>query len=167
MIKINQALGYMSQAFMSAEQSHANDLKVGALLIRPMEDGRHIPLSNGYNGTEPGECNSCEGSDGESFGPDVVIHAEINSFNKLKEGEADGATIFVTRSPCMSCCTREDIPNIVTSGIKTVYYCEEHRDESPLEYLRSKGIDVIHIPKSDVLDYVKIVAERLTKQKFN
>ena len=166
-MKHRQAVGYMAKAFMTAEQSHANDLKVGAILIREVPDGRHVNLSDGYNGTEPGASNCCEDEHGESYGTDVVIHAEINALIKLKPGQAKGTTIFVTRSPCIQCCTRKDMPNIITSGITTVYYCEEHRDETPLNILREKGIDVIHIPKSEVLDYVLSVSQRLTKQKFN
>lgn len=166
-MKHKQAVGYMAKAFMTAEQSHANDLKVGAILIREVPNGRHIELSSGYNGTEPGACNCCEDADGESYGTDVVIHAEMNVLEKLKENEAQGATIFVTRSPCIECCTREDTDNIITSGIKTVYYCEEHRDETPLNILRQKGISVIHIPKSEIAQYVLNVSQRLTKQKFN
>lgn len=44
----------------------------------------------------------------------------------------------VTHSPCMACAIA-----IVQTGISTVYYINEYRDLSPIEYLKSKGILVI------------------------
>lgn len=44
----------------------------------------------------------------------------------------------VTHSPCMACAIA-----IVQTGVKAVYYINEYRDTSPIDYLKSKGITVI------------------------
>ena len=56
-IKMRHALMFMSEAFSIAETSHAKDLKVGAVLVKTLGDGTHRVISDGYNGTEPGEDN--------------------------------------------------------------------------------------------------------------
>ena len=159
-MKYKQAVAFMVQAFTQANLSHAKRRKTGAVLIREVSDGRHELLSNGYNGTEPGECNKCEDENGVTLDYDTVIHAERNAFRKMRYGQLQGSTLFVTRYPCPPCAER-----IKARGITTVYYCEISEDKEKLGDLTD--VEVIVIPKIDVLEYIAETTYRLTKNRFN
>lgn len=126
-LKIN-----LDAARLYATLSYAKRLKVGSVLL---QDG-HI-ISNGRNGTPMGQDNTCEDDEGNTL--PSVIHAESNSILfAAKSGIAtNGATMVITHSPCFECSKL-----IVQSGIKEVYYDEEYRDISPIDFLRSCGIKV-------------------------
>jgi len=68
-----------------------------------------------------------------------VVHAEANAiaFAAKKGISTENCKLFVTLSPCMNCANL-----IIQSGIKEVYYSEEYRDSSGIEYLKSNGIYV-------------------------
>lgn len=159
-MKYKQAVAYMVQSFVFAELSHATRRKTGSIIIKEVPDGRHQILSNGYNGTKPNSCNKCEDSDGVTLDYDTVIHAERNALDKLKLGEANGATLFVTRYPCPKCTEL-----IRKHKIKTVYYCEISEDTLKLGDLT--GLEVVLISKRDVLEYIASTTYRLTKNRFN
>jgi deoxycytidylate deaminase len=61
-----------------------------------------------------------------------VLHAELNAIGKLARSNesGEGATMFVTCAPCMGCAKM-----IYASGIKEVFYAEDYRDQSGLEFL--------------------------------
>jgi dCMP deaminase len=61
-----------------------------------------------------------------------VLHAELNAIGKLARSNesGEGATMFVTCAPCMACAKM-----IYASGIKEVFYAEDYRDQSGLEFL--------------------------------
>lgn len=152
---------YMDIALRAAQDSHAVRKKVGSCILTKSR-GLYV----GYNGTLPGMSNTCEEkiySEGAGAWLDVetfyetypyqdevghyklktldgVVHSEINSLCKmLKEGvSAEGATIFVTLSPCATCSSI-----IASSGIKKVVYLEEYRDTKGIEMLREFGVEVI------------------------
>ena len=71
-----------------------------------------------------------------------VLHAESNAISKCAKwiSSTDGATLYVTLSPCFECSK-----TIIQSGIKRVCYAEEYRDTSGLEFLRKNGIEVKQI----------------------
>jgi dCMP deaminase len=52
----------------------------------------------------------------------------------------DGATLYVTYSPCKDCSKM-----IIQSGIKKVIYREDYRDLSGIKILRESGIDVLKL----------------------
>ena len=153
---------FMAEAYALAERSHAKDLKVGALLVEPQHDGTHRVISDGYNGTEPGESNCCEDEHGESL-PNV-IHAERNVFRKIKrvKESAEGCWLFVTRSPCERCVER-----LLAEKVAAVIYCEEHRCEKPMDTLREKGIHLQKVDKNDMIAYFDSISRRLRQPKFN
>ncbi len=161
-IKPHHKRKLMAQAYAQAECSYATDLKVGAIIVRPEDASTHRMISDGYNGTPPGEDNRCEDEHGEQL-PNV-IHAEANAFDKVKRANesAEGCWLFVTRSPCNEC---KDL--IVKYKISAVFYCEGHRDPAPLDFLRSKSIYIEQIERSDMIDYFDSVAARLRQPKFN
>ena len=134
---------HMRTALVWADLSYAKRRKVGAVLAK--DDNI---LSIGYNGTLPGEDNVCEIEVpevdylGNICGTnlvthDGVIHAEHNCLAKMmkKTETSVGATLFVTLAPCIKC-ARE----IVLAEVKEVFYLEEYRDMSGVEFLESRGI---------------------------
>lgn len=109
--------------------------KVGALIVK---DGTII--SDGFNGTPKGFPNDCEDANGDTHW--YVLHAEANAMLKVARStqNTDGATLYVTYSPCKDCSKM-----IIQAGIKRVIYREEYRDISGVKILREAGIDVIHL----------------------
>jgi len=72
-----------------------------------------------------------------------VIHAEMNALMfAAKQGiSTNGATMYVTHSPCINCAK-----HIIQAGIKRVVYSEEYRENDGIELLK-KMISVKKIPK--------------------
>lgn len=75
------------------------------------------------------------------------IHAELNAIlYAARNGlSIDGATMYVTLSPCADCCKA-----IAQSGIKKLVYCETY-DKAPANWsdiLRNAGIEVYNVDKS-------------------
>jgi dCMP deaminase len=139
---------HLKAAKAYAELSHAVRAKVGAVIVR---DDRVISI--GYNGTPSGRDNVCEV---EVEDPDMqigfpqpstyslvtkpeVCHAEMNAIMfAAKNGvSTDGCDLIVTLSPCFECSKM-----MVQCGIKNVYYDEEYRDLSAVNFLRECGINV-------------------------
>lgn len=109
--------------------------KVGALIVK---DGTII--SDGFNGTPKGFPNDCEDLDNNTYW--YVLHAEANAILKVAKSSqsTDGATLYVTYSPCKDCSKL-----IIQSGIKKVIYAESYRDLSGLEILRESGIETLKL----------------------
>jgi dCMP deaminase len=68
-----------------------------------------------------------------------VLHAESNAIAKLAKSTNSGlgATLFVTHSPCIECAKL-----IYQSGINSVYYNENYRDDSGVKFLEKSGVKV-------------------------
>lgn len=126
---------YLRMASEWASLSCCKRKKVGALIVK---DGTII--SDGFNGTPKGFPNDCEDADGNTHW--YVLHAEANAMLKVARStqSTDGATLYVTYSPCKECSKM-----IVQSGIKRVIYREEYRDLSGVKILREAGIDVVQL----------------------
>ena len=94
---------YMAMADDFGQLSHAVRAKVGCVIV---SDKGQI-ISQGYNGTPSGRDNSCEyvGDDGELHTKAEVLHAESNAITKCAKwgSTTDGATMYVTLSPCLEC----------------------------------------------------------------
>jgi dCMP deaminase len=127
---------YLKMATQWSTLSCCKRKKVGALIVK---DGTII--SDGYNGTPKFFPNDCEDKDGNTYW--YVLHAEANAILKVSKSSqsTDGATLYITYSPCKECSKL-----IIQSGIKRVIYLEEYRDISGLPLLRECGIEVIHMP---------------------
>ena len=124
---------YMGVALLHSQLSKANRAKVGACLVT--DTGVVIP---GYNGTPRGLDNACEWySRTDSVTKDEVIHAELNAVLKCSlEGiSTKNSTLYVTLSPCLRCSSM-----LVQAGVKRVVFCEQYRDNSGVELLRSAGV---------------------------
>ena len=123
---------YMSMASIWATNSYCKRRQVGALLVKD-----RMIISDGYNGTPSGFENVCEDENGVT--KPYVLHAEANAISKIaKSGNsADGATLYVTASPCMECAKL-----IIQSGIRRVVYRDEYRLTDGIDLLRRAGVEV-------------------------
>ena len=123
---------YMRMARTWSENSYCVRRKVGALLVKDQ-----MIISDGYNGTPSGFENICE--DENNVSKPYVLHAEANALTKVarSNNSSDGATLYVTASPCLECSKL-----IIQSGIKRVVYGEEYRLMDGVELLKRAGIQV-------------------------
>lgn len=126
---------YMRMASIWAENSYCQRRKVGALIVK----GKMI-ISDGYNGTPSGFENVCEDENGVT--KPYVLHAEANAITKLarSSNNSDGATLYVTASPCIECSKL-----IIQAGIKRVVYGEQYRLTDGLDLLRRAGVEVVYL----------------------
>ena len=123
---------YLEMAEIWAQNSYCKRRKVGALLVKD-----RMIISDGYNGTPSGFENVCE--DENDVTKPYVLHAEANASTKVaKSGNSsEGATLYVTASPCLECSKL-----IIQSGIKRVVYRDEYRLTDGIDLLRRAGIQV-------------------------
>lgn len=123
---------YMRMARIWAENSYCKRRQVGALLVK-----NKMIISDGYNGTPSGFENHCE--DDNNVSKPYVLHAEANAITKIarSHNSSDGATLYVTASPCIECAKL-----IIQSGIKRVVYGENYRIMDGLELLKRANIEV-------------------------
>lgn len=123
---------YARMALIWAENSYCERRKVGALVVKD-----NMIISDGYNGTPTGFENICE--DDNNVSKPYVLHAEANAITKLarSSNSSDGATLYVTASPCIECAKL-----IIQSGIKRVIYTEQYRLTDGVDLLKRAGIDV-------------------------
>ena len=129
---------YLEMAKIWSGNSYCKRRQVGALIVKDK-----MIISDGYNGTPSGMDNVCENEDGLT--KDCVLHAEANAITKVaKSGNSsDGATLYVTTSPCMECSKL-----IIQSGIKRVVFTERYRIQKGLDLLKEVGVVVDQIDAS-------------------
>lgn len=152
-----------------AQLSYARRLQVGAVIVKD-----DTVISYGYNGMPAGWDNDCEDKvwdrgaggwlspeeieeqypyEGYHHGAErnvryglktkpEVLHAESNAISKLAKSNNSGdrADIFITHSPCIECAKL-----IHQSGIRRVFYSENYRDNSGIEFLDKSGIEIKQI----------------------
>lgn len=123
---------YLRMAAIWAENSYCQRRKVGALIVRDK-----MIISDGYNGTPSGFENVCE--DENNITKPYVLHAEANAITKVarSNNSSEGATLYVTSSPCIECAKL-----IIQAGIKRVVYSETYRIEDGINLLKRAKIDV-------------------------
>jgi len=94
-------------------------------------------ISDGYNGTPSGFENVCEDETGTT--KSYVLHAEANAITKVAKSNnsSEGATLYVTTSPCIECSKL-----IIQAGIKKVVFSEKYRITDGLELLERAGIEL-------------------------
>ena len=132
---------YLRMARIWAENSYCTRRKVGALIVKDK-----MIISDGYNGTPSGFENVCELDNGTT--KPYVLHAEANAITKIaKSGNnSDGATLYVTASPCLECSKL-----IIQSGIRRVVYSENYRLTDGIDLLKRAGVEVVFIELEDGL----------------
>ncbi|MBO5546963.1 MAG: dCMP deaminase family protein [Bacteroidales bacterium] len=123
---------YMQMAAIWATNSYCKRRQVGALIVKD-----RMIISDGYNGTPSGFENICEDENGVT--KPYVLHAEANAISKVAQSgnSSEGATLYVTASPCMECAKL-----IIQSGIRRVVYRDEYRLTDGVDLLRRAGIEV-------------------------
>ena len=123
---------YLRMAAIWAENSYCKRRQVGALIVKDK-----MIISDGYNGTPSGFENVCE--DENNVTKPYVLHAEANAITKVaKSGNSSqGATLYVTDSPCMECAKL-----IIQAGIIRVVYINEYRIMDGIELLKRSGIEI-------------------------
>ncbi|MEY4478717.1 MAG: riboflavin biosynthesis protein RibD [Bacteroidota bacterium] len=123
---------YLRMAAEWSKLSYCQRRQVGALIVK----GRSI-ISDGYNGTPSGFENFCEDEDG--YTKWYVLHAEANAILKVASTtqSCEGATLYLTMSPCRECSKL-----IHQSGIRRVVYATEYKDLSGVDFLRKAGVEV-------------------------
>ena len=123
---------YLRMAHIWAENSYCKRRKVGALVVKDK-----MIISDGFNGTPSGFENVCE--DENNVTRPYVLHAEANAITKLarSHNNSDGATLYVTASPCIGCSKL-----IIQSGIKRIVYGEKYRLDDGINLLKRAGIEV-------------------------
>ena len=115
--------------------SYCKRRQVGAIIVK-----NRMIISDGYNGTPTGFENVCE--DEENYTKWYVLHAEANAILKVASStqSCDGATLYVTLSPCRECSKL-----IHQSGISRVVYSVAYKDLSGVEFLKKAGVIVNQI----------------------
>lgn len=123
---------YLRMARIWAENSYCRRRQVGALVVKDK-----MIISDGYNGTPSGFENVCEDETGTTF--PYVLHAEANAITKLarSSNNSDGATLYVTASPCIECAKL-----IIQSGIRRVVYGEKYRLTDGIDLLEKASVKV-------------------------
>ncbi len=126
---------YIKMARIWAENSYCVRRQVGALIVKDK-----MIISDGYNGTPQGFENICEDESGRT--KPYVLHAEANAITKVaKSGNSsEGATLYVTASPCIECAKL-----IIQAGIVRVVFCDDYHSEDGIDLLRRAGIEVVKV----------------------
>ena len=127
---------YMRMAKIWGENSYCKRRKVGALLVK-----NKMIISDGYNGTPAGFENICE--DADDVTKPYVLHAEANAITKVarSNNSSEGATLYVTASPCIECSKL-----IIQAGILRVVYSEHYRIPDGMELLKRAGVEMVYLP---------------------
>lgn len=126
---------YLKMADIWSQNSYCKRRQVGALIVKDK-----MIISDGYNGTPAGFENICEDEDNKT--KPYVLHAEANAITKVaKSGNSsDGATLYVTSSPCLECSKL-----IIQAGIKRVVFTESYRLEDGINLLKRADIEVTKV----------------------
>lgn len=142
---------YMDLASKLALRSHCVKAQVGAVLTK---DTRIVSL--GYNGPPAGTHN-CDiewphdGCPRDSKGScSLALHAEQNAILYATKNNVSmqGATLYVTLSPCIACARV-----IFTIGIKKVFFKDSYanfkglKNDEGVDFLRRFGVEVIQYVK--------------------
>lgn len=133
---------YLRMAKIWSENSYCKRRQVGALIVKDS-----MIISDGFNGTPSGFENVCEDEEGHT--KSYVLHAEANAITKVarSNNSSDGATLYVTASPCIECAKL-----IIQAGIRRVVYGELYRLKDGIELLERAGVETIHLAINQDLD---------------
>jgi dCMP deaminase len=130
---------FMSIAQVVASRSTCQRKYVGAVIVR----NRTI-LSTGYNGSIRGlpHCTDI-GHMMEGGHCVATIHAEVNAIIQAARNGVmiEGATLYVTASPCWNC-----FKQAANAGIVRICYAEFYRDERIFSVAGTLGIELDHLP---------------------
>ena len=135
---------FMSIAELTAKRSTCLRRNVGAVIVQD----RHI-IATGYNGAPRGmdHCAQRGGCFREELGIPSgerhelcrALHAEQNAIIQAASfgPGVDGATIYITHSPCVICAKI-----IINSGIKRIVYNDSYPDEFAVKLCKEAGVEL-------------------------
>ena len=129
---------FMRIALQVATRATCDRKHVGAVIVRD----RFI-LSTGYNGSIPGLAHCDDVGHLMEDGHYVrTVHAEANAICQSARNDAriEGATLYVTASPCFNC-----FKLCASAGISTIVYGEFYRDPRIFEFAQEAGITLRHV----------------------
>jgi dCMP deaminase len=126
---------YLEMARIWAKNSYCIRRQVGALIVKD-----RMIISDGYNGTPEGFENVCEDENNKT--KPYVLHAEANAITKIAKSHnsSDGATLYITTSPCQECAKL-----IIQSGIRRVVFCDNYHTEDGINLLKRAKIEILYI----------------------
>jgi len=126
---------YLQMAQIWSQNSYCKRRQVGAILVKDK-----MIISDGYNGTPEGFENVCE--DENNVTKPYVLHAEANAITKVAKSNnsSDGATLYVTASPCIECAKL-----IIQAGIIRVVFSENYRTEDGINLLKKANIQITNL----------------------
>src|SRR5205085_5439002 len=139
---------FMRIAQVVASRSTCDRKFVGSVIVRDK-----TILSTGYNGSIRGMHHCTDVGHMMEDGHCVAtLPAETNAIiQAAKNGVAiDGATIYVTASPCWSC-----FKQIANTGMRRIVYGEFYRDTRIFDVAKSLNIELHHLPYTSATDSVK------------
>jgi dCMP deaminase len=129
---------FMNIARAVATRSTCDRKHVGSVIVRDK-----VILSTGYNGSIRGLAHCDEAGHLMEDGHCVrTMHAEANAIVQAAQHgtRIDGASIYVTASPCWSC-----FKMIANAGLQRVVFGEFYRDERIFAVAEELGIALIHL----------------------
>lgn len=133
---------------MLAELGTCRRRKVGAILV----DRRNRVLSEGYNGSPPGEphcldtpCAGVNCPSGTGLELCDAIHAEQNALKECTRPD-DVHTVYCTDSPCVTC-----VKQLAGTGAMRIVFAREYpHPEAKERWLRKPGREWIHLPVENI-----------------
>jgi dCMP deaminase len=129
---------FLKIATVVATRATCDRKHVGSVIVRDK-----TILSAGYNGALKGlpHCDDV-GHMMEDNHCRRILHSEMNAIAQAaREGiRTNGATLYVTASPCWEC-----FKLIVNAGIVRVVYGEFYRDNRIFECAEQLGIELVHL----------------------
>lgn len=138
MARVDWDTYFMNIARQVATRSTCDRKNVGAVIVK----GKHI-LATGYNGSISGMPHCDEvGHMMENGHCVATIHAEANAIlQAAKHGVSiDGASIYITASPCWNC-----FKLLANAGIKRICYGEFYRDTRSMQVAEEIGIELVSL----------------------
>ena len=135
---------FMSIAAQVATRSTCDRKHVGAVIVRDK-----MLLATGYNGSMRGLEHCDEVGHLMQDGHCVrTVHAEANAIVQAARNgvRTDGASIYVTASPCFSC-----FKLIANAGIARIVFGEFYRDERIFSFSEQLGILLTHLPVAELM----------------
>jgi len=132
-LKFDQA--YLRIAREWGKLSRCKRKQVGAIIVKD-----RMIISDGFNGTPSGFENDCEDDLGSTKW--YVLHAEANAITKVASSthSCNGATLYITLSPCRECSKL-----IHQAGIVRVVYHQAYKDTSGIDFLKRAGVKVEYL----------------------
>ncbi len=147
---------FMTIAYQVATRATCDRKHVGAVIVRDK-----TILSTGYNGSIRGleHCDEV-GHMMESGHCVRTVHAEANAISQAARNgvRIEGASIYVTASPCWGC-----FRLIANGGIERIAFGEFYRDPRIFEYCEKLGIDLVDL--QHVTPAILEVIERPTREE--